>query len=58
MEDEEKEILFRTLNKVCLTGTQIGNILSVKREQNSIYTSLKKIIENPYLLCEQYVGMM
>ena len=56
MEDEEKEILLERLTRFALTGTQIGNILSVKREQNSIYTSLKKIIENPYLLCEQYVG--
>lgn len=56
MEDEEKEILLERLTRFALTDTQIANILSVKREQNSIYASLKKIIENPYLLCEQYVG--
>jgi hypothetical protein len=56
MEEEEKEILLERLTRFALTDTQIANILSVKREQNSIHASLKKIIENPYLLCEQYVG--
>lgn len=56
MEQEEKDVLLNCLVRFALSGTQIANILSVKREQNSLYTSLKDIIENPYLLCEQYVG--
>lgn len=56
MEDEEKEILLNWLVRFALSGKQIANILSVKREQNSIYVSIKNIIENPYLLSEQYVG--
>jgi hypothetical protein len=56
LEDEEKDILLNQLTRFALTTTQISNIISPKRELNSIYASLKKITENPYILCEQYIG--
>lgn len=55
-EDDEKQILLNTLTRFALSIKQIENILSVKREQNNISASLKNIVENPYLLCEQYIG--
>lgn len=56
MEDEDREILLNLIVRFALSETQIGNILSSKREQNNLYTTIKKIAENPYILCEQYIG--
>jgi len=55
-EEIEREILLGGLARFALTGTQITNILSANRDQNSIYASLEWINQNPYLICEQYVG--
>jgi exodeoxyribonuclease V alpha subunit len=56
MEDEDRGILLNLFVRFALSESQIGNILSSKREQNNLYTTIKKIAENPYILCEQYIG--
>ncbi len=53
---DEKNVLLNTLVRFSLSKEQIDNILSLKKEQNSLYASLNAIADNPYLLCEQYVG--
>jgi exodeoxyribonuclease V alpha subunit len=55
-EPEEQELLLNFIPRFGLSTTQIKNILNPKREANSLYCSLTEIAENPYLLCEQYVG--
>jgi len=39
-----------------LTEDQMKTILGTKRQENGISCSLSDIKENPYLICEQYVG--
>lgn len=55
-ETEEQELLLNFVPRFGLSVLQIQNILNPAREQNSIFSSLKEIAENPYILCEQYVG--
>lgn len=53
---EEQELLKDTLPRFDLAPMQIEAILSAKRMENGLDSSLKSIAENPYLLAEQYVG--
>lgn len=55
-EDDDREVLINILPRFALSFGQIENILSPNREENNIYASLKDIIENPYILSEQYIG--
>lgn len=55
-EDNEKRLLFEVLSRFNLSIQQLNNIISESRDKNSITSSFSDIIENPYLLCEQYIG--
>jgi exodeoxyribonuclease V alpha subunit len=55
-EDEDRDMLLTLFPRFALTYQQIENILSTERASNNISATLKKILENPYLLCEQYIG--
>lgn len=56
-EDEEQELLMSILPRFDLTADQMGAILSEDRSDVSITSSLSEILENPYMIFEQYVGM-
>ena len=53
---DEKRNLLKTLAKFELNAEQVEKIVSEKKEKTNIASSLKQIRENPYLLCEEYVG--
>lgn len=51
-----KELASKVLSRIHLTVEQVKNILSPERIKNSIYATLTEMVQNPYLLSEQYVG--
>ena len=55
-ENDEAELLLNVFPRFALSVTQVANILSVSRNKNSMSATLKEIAENPYLICEQYIG--
>jgi len=55
-EDDERGLMTDVLPRFALRPDQLERVLSEKRIQNGIYSSLKEIQENPYILCEEYVG--
>jgi hypothetical protein len=55
-EDVDSELLTDVFPRFALRPDQLESILSDKRAQNGIYSSLKDVGENPYLLCEEYIG--
>lgn len=55
-EDVVRELLTEVFPRFALRPDQLESILSEKRTQNGIYSSLKDVSENPYLLCEEYIG--
>jgi ATP-dependent exoDNAse (exonuclease V) alpha subunit len=55
-EKEEQHLLRDVLPLFDLTQTQVGQIMSQKRDEVCILASLPQIVEDPYILCEQYVG--
>lgn len=56
-EDEEQELLFEVLPRFDISAEQMGYIISEGREDVSIIASLAEIVENPYIIFEQYQGM-
>jgi exodeoxyribonuclease V alpha subunit len=53
----EGQLLLRdVLPRFAIPADQIARIVSRKRNEYSVEASLKEIADNPYLLCEQYVG--
>jgi ATP-dependent exoDNAse (exonuclease V) alpha subunit len=55
--DEERLILTELLPRIDLPKDQMLQILSEKRSENGLEASLSDIVDNPYLLVEQYVGL-
>ncbi len=55
-DNDEKELLLNTLPRFDLAKEQIQNIISEKRDNYSITAKFNDIIENPYILSEQYIG--
>ncbi|GAI24431.1 unnamed protein product, partial [marine sediment metagenome] len=55
-DSSERELLENILVRFHITTEQIGRIIWDKRQQYGIYSTLEKIIENPYILAEEYVG--
>ncbi len=55
-EADEQEVLLKIVPRVALSKRQVLNILNPQKECNSLHCSLSNISENPYLLCEQYMG--
>lgn len=57
LEDEEQRLLMDILPRFDLSPQQMKGILSEDRGDVSIIASLSEIVENPYLIFEQYQGM-
>lgn len=55
-EDIEKELLLHILPRFDLTAKQVRGIISENREDVSITATIDELIENPYIIFEQYVG--
>ena len=55
-DDEEKELLLHLLPRFDLTARQVKGIISENREDVSITVSVSELIENPYIIFEQYMG--
>ena len=55
-EDEEKDLLLHLLPRFDLTAKQVRGIISENREDVSITASVSELVENPYIIFEQYVG--
>ncbi len=57
-DESEKALLENLLPRIDLQEEQIEKILKNKSEnkQHGAYSSLDEIIENPYLICEEYIG--
>lgn len=52
----ELQTLAVLLARIDLTSEQVGNILRELRSENGIASSISEIIDNPYILSEEYVG--
>jgi len=55
-DDNEQKLLIEILPRFDLNKTQIENILSEKRQENNIYSSIKEINQNPFIISEEYKG--
>ena len=55
-EEEDIDLLLNVLPRFDIEEEQIEKIMEPDREKNNIYNSIKEIIENPYILCESYIG--
>lgn len=53
---EENQLLFEILPRFDIDVLQMESIISENRTNVSISASIQDIIENPYIICEQYVG--
>lgn len=56
MEENEKELLFNILPRFDLTPKQIKEIISENKEDVSITATTDELIDNPYIIFEQYMG--
>lgn len=56
-EDEEQQLLMDILPRFDISAEQMRYILSENREDVSIIASLAEIVEDPYIIFEQYIGM-
>jgi len=54
--DIERKLLEDVLPRFDLSKEQIERILSDDRKNYGIYSNLEQIVENPYILCEEYIG--
>jgi len=55
-DNDENKLLLETLPRFDFNKEQIKNILSPKRKQNGLYSSTEEILNNPYTVCEEYIG--
>ena len=53
---ETAGFLFDTISRFDITADQVRNIVGDDREKVSITASIKEMIENPYIIFEQYIG--
>ncbi len=54
--NEERNLLENTLPRFDMPCEQIEKIISDKREVNGITATLNEIVQNPFLISEQFVG--
>lgn len=52
----KRELIKEVLCRIALEPNQIENILKDNRTENNIHAEIKDIINNPYILSEQYIG--
>jgi len=55
-DDDEKELILHLLPRFDLTATQVKGITSGNREDVSITATVSELVENPYIIFEQYIG--
>lgn len=55
-EKDEQKLLLEILPRFDIDHQQIANIMNPNRYKNNLSATLKEIIENPYILSEQYIG--
>jgi exodeoxyribonuclease V alpha subunit len=55
-ENIEQELLVNVFPRFALTSQQILKILDEERRNNGVYSCLEEIDENPYIICEEYIG--
>lgn len=55
-EEDELRLLLDILPRFDLEKEQIENVMQSERSQNNLYCMAKDIAENPYILCESYIG--
>ena len=53
---DKEQLLLDVLPRFNLTREQIAALIDKEGFENGITVSTKEIVENPYLLCEQYIG--
>ncbi len=53
---ENREVLEGLLPRIDITKEQMEKILSKDRQQNNLYQLIPEISENPYTVCENYIG--
>lgn len=51
-----RELASSVLSRIHLKPQQVKNILGKDRAKNNITAELSEILQNPYLICEQYTG--
>ncbi len=51
-----RELIEKVLCRIAIQKIQIENILKENRSENGILDTLKDVLDNPYILTEQYVG--
>ena len=56
MGKDKELLLLDVLPRFNLTREQIAALIDKDGSENGIIASTKEIIENPYILCEQYIG--
>lgn len=54
--NDERRLLKDIFPRIDLHESQTEKILSHKRDENGVHSSLSEIGENPYIISEQYVG--
>jgi len=52
----KRELIQKVLCRIALEPIQIENILKDNKTENNMYAEIKDIINNPYILSEQYIG--
>lgn len=52
----KRDLIEKVLSRIDLKTNQIKLLLDDKREQNNIYSSIDEILENPFILQEEYIG--
>jgi RecD/TraA family predicted helicase len=52
----KRDLIEKIVSRIDLKTNQVKFILDDKREQNNIYSSIDKILENPFVLQEEYIG--
>ena len=57
LEEAEQKLLIEILPRFDITKNQIVTILSDKRANYSIISDIKDIVDNPYIICEEYIGL-
>ena len=55
--EENQHFLLELLPRFDLLAEQIETLISDSKSGFSVTASLKEILENPYLICEQYIGV-
>ena len=54
--DNERKLLTEILPRFDLTVKQVRSIMSEKRQDVSITASVDEMVDNPYIIFEQYIG--